>query len=55
MVLYCVEITPRYLGTAAMFSAQTRTRRPSDTLDRVERAEPLSDRERPRVEAQVEL
>ena len=38
-----------------MFSAQTRTRRSSDTLDRVERAAPHHKGERPRVEAQLEL
>ena len=36
-----------------MFSAQTRTRRSSDTLDRLERAEPLSDHERPRIEGRL--
>ena len=38
-----------------MFSAQTRTRRSSDTLDRLERAEPRSDRERPRIEGSLKL
>ena len=46
-------VASRYLGTAAMFSAQTRTRRSSDTLDRLERAEPLSDHERPRIEGRL--
>ena len=45
----------RYLGTAAMFSAQTWTRSPRDTLDRLERAAPRANRERPQIEAQVEL
>ena len=36
-----------------MFSAQTWTRRSSDTLDRLERAEPLSDHERPRIEGRL--
>ena len=44
----------RYLGTAALASAQTRTRLPRDKLDRIQRATPRSDRERPRIEAQVE-
>ena len=38
-----------------MFSAQTRTRSPRDTLDRLERAAPHAHPERPRIEAQVEL
>ena len=38
-----------------MFSAETRTRRPSDTLERVERAEPLSDPERPRIEGRLKF
>ena len=43
----------RYLGTAAMFSAQTRTRRPSDTIDRVERAAPHAHPERPQIEGRL--
>ena len=42
-----------YLGTAALVSAQTWTRSPRDTLDRLERAEPLSDHERPRIEGRL--
>jgi len=49
----CVAAS-RHLGTAAMFSAQTRTRPPRDTLDRVERAKSHSDHERPQIEAQLE-
>ena len=45
----------RDLGTAAVFSAQTRTRRSSDTLDRLERAAPHANRDTPKIEAQVEL
>ena len=43
----------RYLGTAAMFSAQTSTRRRSDPRDRVQRAAPHADRERAQIEAQL--
>ena len=43
----------RDLGT--MFSAQTRTRPPRDTLDRIETETPRSDRERPRIEARLDL
>ena len=43
----------RYLGPAAMFSAQTRTQPPSDTIDRIQRAAPLSDRETPRIEGRL--
>ena len=42
--------TSRYLGAAAMFSAQTRPRSPRDTLDGVERRAPHSDHERPQIE-----
>ena len=45
----------RELGAAAVFSAQTRTGRSSDTLDRLERAAPHANPERTRIEAQVEL
>ena len=38
-----------------MFSDQTRTRRPSDTLDRVERAAHHSDHERPQIEGRLKL
>ena len=38
-----------------MFSAQTRARRLSDTLDRIERAATHYDRERPRIEARLEV
>ena len=44
----------RDLGTAAMFSAQTRTRPPRDTLDRIERETPHADHDTPRIEAQLE-
>jgi hypothetical protein len=47
------ELGYRYLGTAAMFSAQTWTRSPRDTLDRVERATTHSDYERPRIEGRL--
>ena len=47
-------VASRDLGTAALVSAQTRTRRPSDTHERVERQTPRPRRERPRVEAQLE-
>ena len=55
-----VIVTPRatasrYRGAAAMFSAQTRTQPPSDTLEQLERAERHSDRERPQIEARLEL
>ena len=40
----------RYLGAAGLVSAQTCTRRPPDTLERVERESPHSDHERPRIE-----
>ena len=43
------------LGTAALVSAQTWTRSPRDTLDRLERAAPHHKGERPRIEAQLEL
>ncbi len=36
-----------------MFSAQTRTQRPSDTIDRIQRAAPFSDHERPRIEGRL--
>ena len=36
-----------------MFSAQTRARSPRDTLDRLERATPHSDHERPRIEGRL--
>ena len=45
----------RYLGTAAMFSAQTWTRSPRDTLDRVERAAPHSDHERSQIEGRLKF
>ena len=48
-------VASRYLGTAAMFSAQTRTRRPSDTLERVERESPRPHAESPQIEAQLEV
>ena len=48
-------IASRYLGTAAMFSAQTRTRRPSDTVDRLERATPRSDHERAQIEGRLKF
>ena len=48
-------VASRDLGTAVLGEAQTRTRRPSDTLDRLERAAPHSDRDTPKIEAQVEL
>ena len=44
----------RDLGAAALVSAQTRARRLSDTLDRIERVATHYDRERPRIEAQLE-
>ena len=44
-----------YLGTAAMFSAQTRTQRPSDTVDRLERAAPRSDHERAQIEGRLKF
>ena len=40
---------------AVLVSAQTWTGRPSDRLDRVERAAPLSDHERPRIEGRLNL
>ena len=45
----------RYLGTAALVSAQTWTRFPRDTLDRVERAAAHSVRERPRIEGRLNV
>ena len=45
----------RYLRTAALVSAQTRTRSPRDTLFNIERVTPHPDPERPRVEAQLDL
>ena len=48
------SIASRYLGAAALVSAQTRARRLSDTLDRIERVATHYDRERPRIEAQLE-
>ena len=45
----------RDLGAAVLGEAQTRTRRSSDTLDRLERAAPHANLERTRIEAQVEL
>ena len=44
-----------HVPASRMFSAQTRTRSPRDTLDRVERAAPRSDRDTPQIEAQLEL
>ena len=38
-----------------MFSAQTRTQPPSDTIDRIQRAAPLSDRETPRIEGRLKF
>ena len=46
---------PRYLGAAALVSAQTRTRRASDALDRVERAAPRSDHATPEIEGRLNL
>ena len=46
-------VASRDLGTAAVFSAQTRSRRPSDTLERVERAAPRPHAERPRIEGRL--
>ena len=48
-------VASRYLGTAAMFSAQTWTRSLRDTRDRVERAAPHSDPERPRIEGRLKF
>ena len=45
----------RDLGTAALVSAQTWTRPPRDTLDRVERAAPHSNLERPRIEGRLNV
>ena len=45
----------RYLGTAALVSAQTRTRAPSDPRDRIERETPHPDHNKPRIEAQLEV
>ena len=45
----------RDLGAAVLGEAQTRTRPPRDTLDRLERAAPHFKGERPRIEAQLEL
>ena len=47
--------TSSYLGTAALVSAQTRTRRPSDTVDRLERATPRSDHERAQIEGRLKF
>ena len=38
-----------------MFSAQTWTRSPRDTLDRVERAAPHADHERPQIEGRLKF
>ena len=40
----------RYLGTAALVSAQTWTRSPSDPRDRIERETPHSDHDTPKIE-----
>ena len=48
-------VASRYLGTAALVSAQTRTRSPRDTIDRVDRAAPHSDRERPQIEGRLKF
>ena len=48
-------IASRYLGTAAMFSAQTRARSPRDTLDRVERAATRSDHGRSQIEGRLKF
>ena len=45
----------RHLGAAALWEAQTRTRSPRDTLDRVWRGTPHPDPNKPQIEAQVEL
>ena len=49
------ESGSRYVGTAALVSAQTWTRSPMDTLDRIERETPHADHDTPQIEAQVEL
>ena len=45
----------RDLGAAALVSAQTRTRPPRDTLDRLERAAPHANPERPQIEGRLNL
>ena len=41
---------PVSLGTAAMFSAQTPTRSPRDTRDRIQRAAPHANHDTPKIE-----
>ena len=45
----------RDLAISVLGEAQTRTRSPRDTLDRVERAAPRSDPNKPQIEAQLEV
>ena len=55
-VSICVELfASRDLGTAALVSAQTWTRSPRDTLDRIQRAAPHADHERPQIEGRLKL
>ena len=46
-------VASRYLGATAVVSAQTRTRSPRDTLDRLERAAPRSDHNKPKIEGRL--